>query len=328
MRVFVLGAGASMHAGYPSAARLGAELAAWAQGNDAEGARYRDDLRKLQEEFGELFDFERIVTTLQEDLAAKRRTRLPDFGTAISKFFDSIRNAPAELYNRLATERISRGDVVITFNYDMAIERSLKATGLWEITNGYGSALEIGTDRSSSVKLLKLHGSTNWWGSIFGGAQGFSAVQDSIGERPTLFFDPDFQFLGYTDLRDPKAPRNSGLLSALILPTLNKEFYYQTTFGNEWERFWDSLWLEAEDALRATDEIVIIGYSMPAADERARTLLFSKSNHSARVTVCSHRQSQRIADEFREHGFTAVSVPASDTFESYLNGAAQRAGSI
>jgi len=311
-----------MHAGYPPAARLGTDLAAWAERDDTEGPQFRDDLMKLREEFGEIFDFERIVTTLREDLAAKRRKRLPDFGTAISKFFDSIRNAPAALYDRLAAERIQSSDVVITFNYDMAIERSLKGAGLWEITTGYGRALEIGTDPISPVKVLKLHGSTNWWGSIFGGARGFSVAQDSIGDRPLLYFDPDFRYLGYADLRDPRAPRSSGLLSGLILPTLNKDFYYKTDFGNEWERFWDYLWLEAEAALRAADEIVIIGYSMPLADERARTLLLCNSNRSARIVVCSHTQSQRIVGEFRQHGFTELKTPLGGTFESYLSGAA------
>jgi hypothetical protein len=91
------------------------------------------------------------------------------------------------------------------------------------------------------------------WGSIFNGATGFSACQNSLGDRPVLFFEPDFTFLGYHSLRDPKAPTRSGLVSAVICPSLNKEFYKQTTFGNEWEPFWNSLWWEAQRAIRQAD---------------------------------------------------------------------------
>jgi hypothetical protein len=321
MCVFVLGAGASIHAGYPSMAAMGEQLAAWAERDEVEGPRYREELRQLQEDFGGFANFEESLTRLRQDLAAKKRGVILDLGTAVSKFFDSIRNKPGELYDRFAKERVQRRDVVITFNYDLAIERSLKAAGVWEIIDGYGAAftLEPRETPLSQVRVLKLHGSTNWWGSLFGGATGYGAVQSSVGERPVLFFEPDFMYLGYEGLRDPKAPANSALISPLIWPTLKKEFYLTTTFGKEWEPFWNALWLEAEHALRATDEIVVIGYSLPPADERARDLLLAKSNRDSSVTVCSHSQSQRVADEFKRHGFNRVTVPLSPTFEGWLD---------
>src|SRR5258708_39045947 len=143
MTVFVLGAGASIHAGYPSGARLGEELAGWAERDDSEGLRYRDDLNNLRIEFGGLTDFEHIVTVLRLDKETGTRPVIPDLGTAISKFFDSIKSGPAELYDRFACKQVQRGDVVVTFNYDLAVERSLKTAGLWEITDGYGAPLML-----------------------------------------------------------------------------------------------------------------------------------------------------------------------------------------
>src|SRR5579864_5609531 len=112
MKVFVLGAGASIHAGYPLGTRLGEELVAWAERDEIHGPQYRDELRKLRQEFRGLSDFEHVVTILREDLQTKKRKTLPDLGTAISKFFDSVRNQPAALYDRLVAERIQNGDAV------------------------------------------------------------------------------------------------------------------------------------------------------------------------------------------------------------------------
>jgi hypothetical protein len=272
MRVFVLGAGASIHAGYPSMAAIGEELAAWAEEDQVEGPRYRKQLRQLREEYG-FGNFEESLTRLRQDLGAKKKEEVLDLGTAVSKYFDSIRNRPGELFDRLARERVQPGDVVITFNYDLAIERSLKAAGIWEIIDGYGEAMMLDARATplSQTRVLKLHGSTNWWGSLFGGATGCGAAQNSVGKRPVLFFEPDFKYHGYENLRDPKAPANSALINPLIWPTLKKQFYMTTSFGKEWEPFWNVLWLEAKHALQTIDEIVIFGYSLPSADERART---------------------------------------------------------
>jgi len=151
-------------------------------------------------------------------------------------------------------------------------------------------------------------------------------VRDSLGQRPVLFFEPDFQFHGHKGIRDPKAPPQSALLSPLILPTLRKRFFIETNFGKEWKSFWDSLWLEAELALRAADEIVVIGFSLLPADERARDLMLCKSNRYARLTVCSQSQSQRIADEFKDYGFKRVYVPPEPTLKAWLDEPAQVAG--
>ncbi len=317
MRVFVLGAGASSHAGYPFAATLGEDLALWAERDDVEGFRYRDQLRELKAEFGG--NFEHILTVLREEKESGKRSAIPDLGSAISFFFNSIRNRPAELYDHFASAHVSSGDVVITFNYDLAVERSLKAAEMWDVNDGYGKALAQGSRETppSKVSILKLHGSTNWWGSLFNGVTGYSATQSSVGNRPLLFFEPDFHFLGYENLRDPKAPVASGLISAIISPTLKKEFFLKTTFGNEWEPFWNSLWREADQAVHQADEIVIIGYSLIPADERARNLL-RRSNRNALVTVCCHAQSERIASEFRSWRFTDAQVPSTPTFEGWL----------
>lgn len=177
----------------------------------------------------------------------------------------------------------------VTFNYDLSIERSLQAAGLWHVNDGYGFRLAP-QGASSPVRVLKLHGSTNWRGLLFGGGTGFLTAGNSLGQRPVLCSRPDFEYLGFPDFIDPLVGQlpSAVTITAMIMPILKKAFFKETTFGQEWQAFWDMLWGQAGKALDAADEIVLIGYSMPEANERTRALLLDNPNKGARVTICAH----------------------------------------
>jgi len=172
----------------------------------------------------------------------------------------------------------------------------------------------------SKVKVLKLHGSINWYGLIFGGSKGFGSSPSVYGDRPAVVIQDDLHYLGYDCLKDPKSAHLSCMSanSALILPVANKRFYYETAFGKEWERFFNHLWQQAETALKETQEIVIVGYSLPRFDKRARCLLLCSSNLTAAVAVCCAAQTPKIREEFLTHSFRRVDVTYS-TFEEWLN---------
>jgi hypothetical protein len=57
MRVFVLGAGASFHAGYPLAAEMGKRLAAWVETLPPDH-QYRSWLKQIADLYGALDEFE------------------------------------------------------------------------------------------------------------------------------------------------------------------------------------------------------------------------------------------------------------------------------
>jgi hypothetical protein len=209
--------------------------------------------------------------------------------------------------------------VVLTFNYDLSIERSLQVAGLWHINDGYGFPLrpEGGT---SPVRVLKLHGSTNWRGLRFDGITAPHKVVNSLGERPVLFYQPDFDYLGFPNFRDPLCGHlsSASTTTAMIMPLLKKTFFTATDFGEEWQPFWDMLWEQAASALRVANEVILIGYSMPPADERARALLLGNPNKKAGVMVCAHSATGRIAEEFRKSGYTDVTEPANPTFAGWI----------
>jgi hypothetical protein len=331
MTTYVLGAGASCHAGYPLAIDLGGDLVAWLARNPTPvNEKYGTDIRELQKLYRNLRDLEQILTELEDSPpgsraakmdAANRRRAITNMRIMIPEFFRSLRKKPADLYERLARERIQPGDVVITLNYDVALERELKRARLWEIGDGYGFPMGIDAIPQSRVTILKLHGSANWLEVAFKGMTGFfQAPPNSLGSRP-IVLPGELDFLGYSiDLRDPLGPSGTaGAFPAIIMPTLNKRFYEQTSFGPELTSFWDHLWKSAERALLSSERIVVIGYSMPAGDQRARSLLLERSNRNAIVDIFCGQSTNQVSALFTSQGFGRVNAARGCHFEDYLN---------
>lgn len=150
---------------------------------------------------------------------------------------------------------------------------------------------------------------------------GFSQASSVYDQRPAIFGKRDFTFLGYgEDIRDPLTANitKTGGNPALILPTLHKNFFHQTNFGREWESFWDHIWGQAAEAIRASQKVVIIGYSMPVADERARDLILKRTNPNAEVAVFSGRDSASICGAFRNCGCQKADSAGNGYFEDFL----------
>jgi hypothetical protein len=329
MTTYILGAGASRAAGYPLANELGNWLRDWAALATAH-PMCRDSIRELFSTYGDLSNLEEVLTELDESSPGARvaahspemRGRLRLYlRLAISELFRTLEREPAPLYERLAREKVRAGDVIVTFNYDVACERELKQAGLWEISDGYGFSLNSRAIPPSGVRVLKLHGSANWLESAFGGNTGFfQSGPNAFGSRPVI---PKWvlEFFGYpSEIRDPDASRIHAAIPAMIMPTLNKRFYEQTSAGRELESFWDDLWEQAEHALKSSDEIVIIGYSMGAADEKARNLLLGTPDRRAHVGVFCGASTSSISNEFAARGYLNLHSFGEHLFEDYLDG--------
>jgi len=148
MRVFVLGAGASFHAGYPLARGLGTKVIDWvAQHQDSNAVR-RLDVDVFCGLFPVVDDFEEVITELEAQLPRSpavaafgdqpRRAMLADLRYSLADFFDHIRPQQAKDY-RLFAERVAApNDLIVTFNYDVSLDRELHLAGKWEIDDGYG----------------------------------------------------------------------------------------------------------------------------------------------------------------------------------------------
>lgn len=330
--VYVLGAGASKHVGYPLASTMGAEMIAWMSTRD----RYRDTAEAIKETFGGAPNIEDVITALDDiitslegakeledrerrTLAAHQRSKLAE---VLPQWFVEIHGNPAPAYKQFAENIVQPGDVIITFNYDDSLERELKRVGNWDVSQGYG--FQIGNvEQPSPVRVLKLHGSMNWLVSIFNGATfGAFAISgfNSLGACPRIATD-FLKFLGYEDMKGT-FPGGGGFPS-VILPGRTKVFQYSTSFGPEHKEFFDSLWSQAASALKRADRIVLCGYSLLPVDERACDLLLKAPRRAAEVTIVSGSQGQRIAKQFKEAGFENVKPSQGGYFESWVKEYAQ-----
>jgi hypothetical protein len=344
MSVYVLGAGASVSAGYPLASRLLEALSTWLDGCDrAEHwvAGVRNRILQIRETFGSLEGFESILGKLEE-YGLKRFKPIgatsyhqdckdilhdcseqfhgfenadpvvyagfypqylrSDLISAFREYFYEIEQKRTgwNAYDAFAERKAGADSSIITFNYDVALERSLATAGKWDVGNGYGYQFFLDRPTATMLPVYKLHGSVNW----------FKHPINDV--PPPLMFPRDLALLGCDGIKDPRLGVNgTGIDNSgtFILPDPSKKFY--------WKSFWQPLWNAAAERLRAANEVFIHGYSMPPADMRARKLLFENIDKAAKISVHCRSTSDRIAEEFRSRGFTNLSSFPTIGFEDW-----------
>jgi hypothetical protein len=190
-----------------------------------------------------------------------------DLISAFREYFYEIETARSGeiAYDRFA-RKIDAESLVITLNYDVALERALAKAGKWDIGTGYGFKA-LPERAASPTTVYKLHGSVNWFQA---------PMQQS---PPPLMFSRDLKLLGYDDFADPRVGRNNiGINNSgtFVLPDPKKQFF--------WERFWRPLWGAAARRLKAASEVFIHGYSMPPPTRRHATLSSGTSARTRRST--------------------------------------------
>src|ERR1035441_9610370 len=110
--VYVLGAGASKHVGYPLASTMGAEMVAWMSTRD----RYRETAAAIKETFGDSPNIEDVITDLDDiitslegakeladrerrTIAAHQRSKLAE---VLPQWFLETHTNPAPAYEQFA----------------------------------------------------------------------------------------------------------------------------------------------------------------------------------------------------------------------------------
>lgn len=326
--VFVLGAGASCHVGYPLASDMSVGLLSYM--HESANQRIRASAQHLIEAFGRPSNVEDLITELQERIDAlagtgaeeqAERMRLGNsrgfLGASLREWFREIHTRPASAYAEFSAKIVQPGDLVVTFNYDDSLELELRRAGKWDISEGYGFPLG-NASRSSDVLVLKLHGSINWLVSVLSGLSARAFVTNttsSLGNHPVVH-PADLKFLGHEDFSG-HTYRGGGAFPCLILPGRTKEFFYDTSFDREYAGFWDCLWSQAAQAVQKCDKIVLCGYSLPTADQRARDLLLQRPRKDTPIEVVSGGQTEQIAGVFRKAGFRDVTASKSAYFADW-----------
>lgn len=189
---------------------------------------------------------------------------------------------------------------IITFNQDIQVEKMLaemSSVGRWSAlkdkifafpylysfaatpdvtsTSGAVAKFDVGGDPNDCVRLLKLHGSLNWYSSHSSNAPSRAAM-----------FNPDRRIsITRRRLIDPGMSLQSTQRSMYTLPVLVPPVSHKSSVLH---KEMAQLWQLAEARLRSADELVIVGYSCPASDvESSNQLRRSQAGRpsSANISV-------------------------------------------
>lgn len=184
----------------------------------------------------------------------------------------------------------SEGAKVITFNYDLLIERAVVTAGLKSVHKGSTKPTEVdGTDivypappipfsggwgESDSVgafeesfQLIKLHGSLNWYAS-----QGTAHDATTLAARDGRGFD------GVAGITAGRTKVKTLYKRRLITPPVaDKTAHYGTNLTLE-------LWYAARLALQNASRVTLLGYSLPREDQ-VSTELLRELNESVGIEI-------------------------------------------
>ncbi|MBU0609515.1 MAG: SIR2 family protein [Armatimonadetes bacterium] len=155
------------------------------------------------------------------------------------------------MYHQEIAGALKPGDAVISFNYDTLIDSALRLCAPWRPEEGYGvrvvdsdkcwqSRTRRGRPAREGIKLLKMHGSLNWY--------------RPDPARPEIVLAPP-----------PYDPQRI----TIIPPMWNKPIIDDDLFLR--------VWRQARAALGSANVVVVVGYSLPATDLMAQSLLRTKS---------------------------------------------------
>jgi len=158
---------------------------------------------------------------------------------------NSIWRAESPYQNFASQLQLGEGDAVISFNWDLLLEKTLNDSGIpWSYSA-----------QGAGIPIVKPHGSINWSGHLRQKLRAEYGGWQILGPGCKLSFD------AWEPLSNPnKQEVNSDLRYMLYPgdPELPKE-----DPDVQW------LWEQADDATRSRDSLVFIGYSLPDYDTYA-----------------------------------------------------------
>lgn len=196
---------------------------------------------------------ELICKTLEQSIKCNRMNQYP---------YIRPPDAYAQFVRGLSAFQEKRGQsvAIITFNYDVALEMALTAEN-----KGFDYGLDANAS-SNDLKLLKLHGSINWFGangsqvkaisikSLFQEQRAHSSVNQGKNIPLPILSTSSVQQLEPSYEKVP-----------LILPPSLSKGSQQVALKR--------VWTAAHRELSEAETAVVIGYSLPPTDEFFRYLL-------------------------------------------------------
>ncbi len=151
------------------------------------------------------------------------------------------------------SENLHEGDTIITFNWDLSIERALE-----DYRGDPGFLYTYPRDRREKrFTLLKPHGSIDWFEK--------KSISDSVPERELGKLDSELYY--YPRFNRAEHPKLKQVPPVIVPPVALKQFELDFL-----KRTWRYVYRAVSDATK----IYIIGYSLPREDQFAR-LVFRRA---------------------------------------------------
>lgn len=278
-KVYILGAGAS--AGYdksevslrsPTARDFFKKAMQLIDKNAIEGQRFHNLFNFLEKYYcfkkedikEKELDIEEVLTMLdletsKNELKMARKELLEMIFLTLNKILYGKR-CP---YHKKLIENLKPTDTLITFNWDLLVDNVLSERDVPDYKGNF-SAFYIDNQwrrscgYSNGPGLIKLHGSLNWMACKKCNKNYCYVLSGKVAADQVI--NPE----------DPKTlcPGCQKQMEPIIIPpTLAKRY------SNE---LLDSLWAEASNSIKEANKIIIIGYSLPVTDFKAKWL-FMKS---------------------------------------------------
>jgi hypothetical protein len=291
--VFILGAGASRESGGPLMSDFLDHAEALNRTGPVDNAAFNlvfDGIQKLQVAHSKAsLDINNVETVMAAFEMARLFERLGDLPTEIvSKLPSAITTLVAQTVEELVKFDMRADDVVappsyaafsnllrslrrcqehvsvLTFNYDLGADLAISRLNYGV---AYGLPGEEATERA--VPLLKLHGSLAWATDRLQEKNEIVAVPVHEICRYYLASTPPDERVGSKPLRirqllkTYKAVQGQNREPVIVPPTWAKTAMYASI---------SCVWKRAADALKDAENIYVMGYSLPPADEFFRLL--------------------------------------------------------
>jgi hypothetical protein len=233
----------------------------------------------------------------------------------------SVSSETAHAYRKFVQHLTDTESTVITFNYDLLLEKLLIETTSWQPNYGYGVHIPLTyeamptsphtylhqqlseyTDmRWHKVTLLKMHGSINWGTPTF-----VADKSEDIFQAPVKDGIPESELAIKTDYG---APFTLQFKPVIVPPVLDKSSWLQN-------RSFRVIWNMAMEAVAEADQITFIGYSLPTTDFMAEFMfrqginLITKERKVTVVDPCP-------TDELKRRYKSIFDLPGLVTFLSF-----------
>lgn len=291
--VFLLGAGFSRAAS--TYMPLLQDLALRIRERFEPGARIPKEVTAImQENFAHALSYlEQAKPWLTEAENLRHRALFLEFSSVIARDLDDTvraimrrpESSTPEWFTRLIRYWHDHRCMVLTLNYDTLVETvaaSIEVQGGTTISSrdiypplltdaALRSGLSPATKRLDTFRLLKLHGSTNWYYSGRTSAQG----------EPIYFVPP----LGTRCVAPEKQEEHEHRLRAVAdkYPFLIPPIYDKSAlFTHETIR---ALWFEAGETLKRAKRLVCMGYSLPESDLTMKHFLRTSTSADATFEI-------------------------------------------